>query len=52
MGVPLCGDVPNGRGYITPLDLELANTGYGLDLKRVMDVGEYFQEGECDDVKC
>ena len=55
MGVPrcaLCSAVPNGRRYILPLDLSLAGNGYDRwDLKEVMDIGEYLQEGECNDVK-
>ena len=54
MGIPqctLCSAVPDCRRYILPLDLELASTGYRWDLKRVMNIDEYLEEGECNDVK-
>ena len=54
MGVPQCilySVVPNGRMYVLPLEMELAGTCYRWDLKRVMDIDEYLQEGECNDVK-
>jgi hypothetical protein len=37
--------------YIPPLELELASTGYKLDLKRVMDIGECLREGKWSDMK-
>ena len=47
----LCTAVPNGRRYTLPLDLELVGSGYRWDLKRGMDIDEYLQGRECNDVK-